>query len=527
MLHLPKLNHESITHGSPSLWTGLKSLSQSNGVAHLISFLSKSYFKDSAKLLILGSLVEAGRRLCQWFLERFRIQYSISAEFHQGDPAYEWILHFLNHENVWRRAREFSVSSRSSSRKWGIAIGKISELVEYVPTYIRPQIFRWKGHWVEISRVRENNNGLLFRGGMNSVVPPFPQGNTSTMIVTVYTLDMSVMSAIIEEAHRLYLAVSKPNVIVHMASNHHGGSWDRVKRQRRRPFNSVILQEGVIESILQDAQEFFASEAWYTERGIPHRRGYLLYGPPGTGKSSTIYALAGELGLEIYALSLASHYIDDFFLQRAADTIPKNSIFVIEDIDCAIPPSDADENTPEMVHPQMMMRGARRVPNQTRVTLSALLNVIDGLGSEEGRLFFTTTNHIDRLEPALIRPGRIDRKIPYHLATQKQAASLFVHFFPPSSTSSSGSHSELLEDGTKATHDTQEAQLSETFALCIPSNEFSIAELQGYLLGYKHQPERAAVEFAAWAEREREYKREEQEKGAKKKVLKEITAVKA
>ncbi|KAJ3822291.1 P-loop containing nucleoside triphosphate hydrolase protein [Lentinula raphanica] len=315
----------------------------------------------------------------------------------------------------------------------------------------------------------------------------------------VYTLDMSVMSAIIEEAHRLYLAVSKPNVIVHMASNHHGGSWDRVKRQRRRPFNSVILQEGVIESILQDAQEFFASEACK----VAHRRGYLLYGPPGTGKSSTIYALI------------------------LINTIPKNSIFVIEDIDCAIPPSDADENTPEMVHPQMMMRGARRVPNQTRVTLSALLNVIDGLGSEEGRLFFTTTNHIDRLEPALIRPGRIDRKIPYHLATQKQAASLFVHFFPPSSTSSSGSHSELLEDGTKATHDTQEAQLSETFASRIPSNEFSIAELQGYLLGYKHQPERAAVEFPAWAEREREYKREEQEKGAKKKVSKEITAVKA
>ncbi|KAJ3773269.1 P-loop containing nucleoside triphosphate hydrolase protein [Lentinula raphanica] len=527
MLHLAGLSYKitAAIRDNLNIWTTLQNwLLPLNGLAHLISLFSNSYFQDSAKLLILGSIVEAGRRLFQWFLERFRIQYSITAEFPQGDPAYEWLSHFLNHEEVWRRACDFRVSSKNSSRKWGISAGKISELVEYVPTYLRPQLFRWRGYWVEISRVQEDSGGPF---GHSSPGLHYP--TVSTMYLTIYTLDMSAMSAIIEEAHQRYLEVSKADVIVHGASDHHHvGSWDWVKRQRRRPFSSIILQEGVLETILQDAKEFFATEAWYIERGIPHRRGYLLHGPPGSGKSSTICALAGELGLEIYTLSLASNHIDDLYLQRAADSIPKNSIFVIEDIDCAMPSWDIDEDASQMAHSQIMMNW-RSPSNRTRVTLSTLLNVIDGLGSEEGRLFFTTTNHIDRLEPALIRPGRIDRKIPYYLATQEQAATLFMHFFPPASAPSINPHSKALENGIldRVTHENQIIQLSKTFASHIPSNEFSIADLQGYLLGYKDQPERAAVEFSAWAEQEREFKCQAEEKAARKKMKKEITQVKS
>ncbi|KAJ3822289.1 P-loop containing nucleoside triphosphate hydrolase protein [Lentinula raphanica] len=505
MLHLAGLSYKitAAIRDNLNIWTTLQNwLLPLNGLAHLIALFSNSYFQDSAKLLILGSIVEAGRRLFQWFLERFRIQYSITAEFAQGDPAYEWLSHFLNHEEVWRRACDFRVSSKNSSRKWGISAGKISELVKYVPTYLRPQLFRWRGYRVEISQVQEDSGGPF---GHSSPGLHYP--TVSTMYLTIYTLDMSAMSAIIEEAHQRYLEVSKADVIVHEASDHHHvGSWDWVKRQRRRPFSSIILQEGVLETILQDVKEFFATEAWYIERGIPHRRGYLLHGPPGSGKSSTICALAGELGLEIYTLSLASNHIDDLYLQRAADSIPKNCIFVIKDIDCAMPSWDVDEDASQMAHPQIMMNW-RSPSNRTRVTLSTLLNVIDGLGSEEGRLFFTTTNHIDQ-----------------------QAATLFMHFFPPASAPSINPHSKAHENGIldkAVTHETQMIQLSKTFASHIPPNEFSIADL----LGYKDQPERAAVEFsfqhAAWAEQEREFKRQAEEKAARKKMKKEITEVKS
>ena len=103
-----------------------------------------------------------------------------------------------------------------------------------------------------------------------------------------------------------------------------GGSlWRDVVSKPRRPADSIILRNGMFDSLLSDAREFVASEPWYNKAGIPHRMGFLLYGPPGTGKSeyttdlwphesvlhstgSTIYALAGELGFEIYSLSLAS-----------------------------------------------------------------------------------------------------------------------------------------------------------------------------------------------------------------------------
>ena len=63
------------------------------------------------------------------------------------------------------------------------------------------------------------------------------------------------------------------------------GVWGSSKSKQRRPLSSFILQEGIIQSLVEDAREFLRSEDWYTKAGIPHRRGYLLHGPPGTGKS--------------------------------------------------------------------------------------------------------------------------------------------------------------------------------------------------------------------------------------------------
>ena len=88
-----------------------------------------------------------------------------------------------------------------------------------------------------------------------------------------------------------------------------GSPWTNAKAKARRPLNSIILQEGVINSLIEDASEFIKSESWYTTAGIPHRRGYLLYGPPGTGKSTFTLHLRT---LYIYSeptFSLRFHYL--------------------------------------------------------------------------------------------------------------------------------------------------------------------------------------------------------------------------
>ncbi|KAF8829977.1 hypothetical protein HHX47_DHR2000296 [Lentinula edodes] len=453
-----------------TLWPNLGSrLSQSNGIASFLSFLSKAYIVDTAKLMVIGSIVEAGRRLCQWLFVRFRIQYSITAQFNQGDPAYEWILHFLNDQKVWRRAYDFQVSAKSSTRKWGISslvTGESSivksESVEYVPTYSQPQLFRWRGYWLEIMRSKPQNE--------NPFIPRHPQSpGLESIFITVYTLDMSVLSAIVEEARQRYVEVTRPDVIIHLADTKEfwilSGKMQRnLWRQNLGILNEESLTEGVIFSMVL---------------------------------------------LEVVKALRYMHCVDDSFLQRATSSIPKNSIFLIEDIDCALPSmEDTDQDQSNIINGAVV---ARRRTRRT-VTLSTLLNVIDGVGSEQGRLFFTTTNHIDHLDPALLRPGRIDRKIPYHLATKEQAAALFTRFFSPDCIS------ELIETAPltgkiEGNHDVQSiTNLSKSFASQVPSHEFSVAELQGYLLGYKKQAEEAAVGVAAWIEQERKYKREEEEK---------------
>lgn len=101
----------------------------------------------------------------------------------------------------------------------------------------------------------------------------------------------------------------------------HGLNWlhpsDKDRKQPGRSICSVVLPKldsasmDQAEALLEDAREFLGSESWYTERGIPYRRGYLLYGVPGGGKSSLIMAVASELRLPIYVMSFSSERMSD------------------------------------------------------------------------------------------------------------------------------------------------------------------------------------------------------------------------
>ncbi|KAF8809901.1 P-loop containing nucleoside triphosphate hydrolase protein [Phlegmacium glaucopus] len=489
------------------------------GFSFIASLLQSNSSMGSAKLFLLGTIIESGRRFCQWLVERFRFQYSITAQFSEGDPAYEWIILFLTQENLWKRSREFRVTAASSMRKWGVRPNHRIQsqptkdaIAEYVPTYEAPQLFRWKGYWVEIKRGK----------GQIHFSPEFGGQPSSTIYLTMYTRQLSAITLLVEDARRRYLETSRPNVVVHTAEQAHFGpvfSWSSTKNKVRRPLSSIILPEGVLDSIVRDAREFLDTADWYVKAGIPHRRGYLLYGPPGTGKTSTIYALAGELRLEIYSLSLASGFVDDSLLQRAVAAIPKDSIFLIEDIDCAFQSREEAEDSladsafmspyPGMVMPGMMSGKGRK----SNVTLSGLLNVLDGVGSEEGKLFFATTNFVDHLDPAILRPGRIDRKIQYKLATKPQAIALYNRFYPESHTTLKSNQDLSSTEKISAIQ-----RLAEKFAEGVPEHEFSTAELQGYLLTCKREPEQAVEGVGEWVVEERKEREDRKVREAERKA---------
>ncbi|KAJ6535516.1 P-loop containing nucleoside triphosphate hydrolase protein [Mycena capillaripes] len=436
----------------------------------------------------------------------------IVAHFNQADFSYDWVLDYLQSENVMADANEFTISTKQADAGWNRE--DVKQLVRYVPSSNTKQLLRWRGHWLQVEFVigYEDGNGRTSGGSIN---------------ILLHSCDKDLLGQFIEAARVHYTNASISRVTVHLTDNY--GSWARAVTKNRRAFSTLILPGGIKELILADAREFLASEEWYTFAGVPHRRGYLLYGEPGTGKSSTIHALAGELGLEIYFISLAAPGIDDYTLGRLIRDTPSRCILLIEDIDCAFPSREDDDDDEPLLDKFGIPIPKEPIPPRSQVTLAGLLNVLDSVASEEGRLTFATTNHIEQLDPALIRPGRMDLKIQYGLATNEQLEQMFDRFYPYDEDSRPELGPSIGCYFSKTTGSRLSASvlagLAKEFAAAIPTGRFSIAQLQGYLLSSKNDPEGALAGVGAWIETQEKEKREIDE--LKQKRRKEAAARRA
>lgn len=143
--------------------------------------------------------------------------------------------------------------------------------------------------------------------------------------------------------------------------------------------------------------------------GVPYRRSYLFYGPPGTGKSSFAQALAGHLHFTICFLNVSDN-MNDYTFNYLLNSAPKKAVILIEDVDA-------------------MFEGRKNKAHANRLTYSGFLNALDGVRSQEGRIIIMTTNHKERLDPALLRPGRIDNSFELNLSSKYQAEALYRRFF--------------------------------------------------------------------------------------------------
>lgn len=177
-----------------------------------------------------------------------------------------------------------------------------------------------------------------------------------------------------------------------------GYEWHQIKGKNRRLFDTIVLREGQIERIVNDVQWFIDSGEWYLQRGIPYRRGYLFSGPPGTGKTSIVLALAGFLKRPICVINLGAVGNDNALFEAFREA-PLNAILLMEDIDCAFPAQV----------PQPIKSDDSGIDKAAQgLSKAGLLNAIDGVTTPDGRIFIMTTNHPERLDSALVRPGRAD-----------------------------------------------------------------------------------------------------------------------
>ena len=323
-------------------------------------------------------------------------------------------------------------------------------------------ILRYRNAFLMVNRVRETKSLDLASGR------PW-----ETITLTTLYSQRHIFEDLFTEAHRLAQQSTEGKTIVYTARS---TSWERFGEPRRkRPIESVILDKGVRESILADVRDFLQSGPWYYSRGIPYRRGYLLHGPPGSGKSSFIQALAGELDYNIAMLNLSERGITDDRLNHLLTIIPQRTLVLLEDADAAFVnrrQTEADGYS-----------GAN-------VTFSGLLNALDGVGSAEERILFLTTNHVERLDSALIRPGRIDMTIRLGEATRWQASMLWDRFYGELDQAGEYKHEFLAQLENLGIIDSGEAREA------VAQARTSTAALQGLFL-YNKGNMRGAIEMAS------------------------------
>ncbi|KAF2005431.1 P-loop containing nucleoside triphosphate hydrolase protein [Amniculicola lignicola CBS 123094] len=317
--------------------------------------------------------------------------------------------------------------------------------------------------------------------------------------ISCFRRNPAVLRDLLDECRRYYLESVKNKTSVF---KHQGDRWKASKTMAKRKMSTVIINTKLKEMLLSDVAEFLdpKTRTWYSRHSLPYQRGYLLHGPPGTGKSSLCLSIAGHFDLDVYVLTMSS--LNDDNLKSLFAELPQHCIVLLEDVDATAVHREPNGNA------NASQSVNQNGPAAKKVSLSTLLNVLDGLASSEGRLLIMTTNYIERLDPALIRPGRVDMKLELYLADEDMINQLF-HFVynHPLKTNIPEDESEriLHQPGQeRVIEDCELLRLGQDFVAKVPKLEFSLAEILSFLLANKQSPRYAIANVVAWMEKLRE-----------------------
>ncbi|EIM82485.1 P-loop containing nucleoside triphosphate hydrolase protein [Stereum hirsutum FP-91666 SS1] len=490
------------------------------------SLLSRIYsitpLRDWIRYGLIGFALASCRQIYHRAYSSIVSRFFVSATFDGRDMVYNWMLHWFSRHAVMRNVRDLDISTSNS----GFSVDELegrrnhtpddtvsrrstTQKARCMPSYSETYSFWHKGRWMTVYAVRYEDSlgwgwGIYF---------------SLNLIHRILTRNRAALAELITEAQELYETSRMDSIDIFEAGSEWFDRWRLACTRPKRPLASVIFDVGFKEVILEDAKDFMQSKKWYTDRGIPFRRGYLLHGPPGTGKTSIVHSIAGELMLDIYIISLGKNGTDDRTLNACIASLPEQCIALIEDIDAAFTSRGLDDNEAGAQNGDPDDSGTYGTTDRnktgSRVTLSGLLNALDGIGAQEGRLLFATTNRYEVLDPALIRPGRMDLHVEFGFASCFQAREMFLRYYFPGETGNASKHetasehkvddldSAIPSERDPATTLDPVDGLADDFASRIPERELSMASLQGYLMQYKVRPVQAVENVKAWLEKKR------------------------
>lgn len=428
----------------------------------------------------IGSLVAvAGMMPSVWqFFQRARREVLVwikrcflaSVTIPGGDPlnrsVVQWILaNRPRHNRFFTGRTEF----RHAAADGAARLKKSQHPVQYCPHW-ESQWFWYNGHLFLASRNVDNYSARFSD-------PNYDGLGGEELTISCFGWSAEPVKRLIEHC-REYADQQTQYFVIIYARDRYGLGWKPKTRKPIRLLDTVHFDNKVKQELLADIRNYLdpQTQMRYHRRSMPYRRGYLFYGPPGTGKTSLSIAIAGEFGLDLYEVKIPS-VATDADLEQMFQEIPPRCVVLLEDIDAVWVERSRSSASPNG-------RDGNPVPN---CTLSGLLNVLDGVGSQEGRIVIMTTNRPDELDSALIRPGRVDMKVFLGNISQESAREMFLRMYAP-------------DPGCTASAELQ--QLAAEFARRIPPDTFTPSLLQGFFQLHLDSPHQAVLHIDTWVQKE-------------------------
>lgn len=337
---------------------------------------TNQFFGAAAFASIAAALFTSLKGVPKWIWDRFVILVSYKVTVYQTDELYEYITFWIR-DNYKSKARNVEYTTKSTNADYenhhiDDTNGKKANEIKEIP--IEDFFYlRMYNRWLRVSCGRDKLENA---------------NNLKSVYLKHYTIkglfaSRSIRKLINEINEKYGNAKRDPRFHISRANY-----FSYMQNITGKPLSQVVLNTKLKSEILNDINLWINSKDEYERRGISHKRGHCYFGPPGTGKTTLARAISLEYEMDVYNVNLNSIGGDDELISMFTEIRP-NSILLFEDIDAYF--------------------DKRSVINEkSNVTFSGLLNALDGAINLNSVLIIFTTNHIENLDPALIRPGRID-----------------------------------------------------------------------------------------------------------------------